>query len=503
MLASGGTGASDPLVRQIRRRLQLALILANGAGGLVVFAFANFVLPTPNGLHHGTRLLLINTAVFAATGLVAMFIANLRSRRMWLDRFGWAQRDRVPTESERERTLRYPLVQTALIAKLWALAMVLFAALNAPFSGEIAGNSAITIALGGLVTCAAGYLLTERIIRPLTARALAGGVPSRPQLPGVAARALLSWALGTGVVLLGIALIGVGGLHEKRFTAQRLSIAMLVLSVVGLVVGLAIMLALVRSLADPVEALRHAAGRVEQGDLDHEVDVNDGSEVGLLQAAFNRMVAGLRERERLRDLFGRQVGEDVVRHALERGFELGGEACEAAALFVDLERSTALAETRDPAEVVRLLNSFFEVVVAVVGSHSGWVNKFEGDAALCVFGVPLPDPDAASHALAAARELRDRLASEVPQIRAGIGVSAGRVVAGNVGAARRFEYTVIGDAVNEAARLTELAKGTPERLLASEAALSRAGEEEAEHWEIGEEVSLRGRSAATKIAAPA
>src|SRR5439155_9416348 len=125
---------------------------------------------------------------------------------------------------------------------------------------------------------------------------------------------------------------------------------------IGIAVGLLTMLGLGRSLADRIESLRHAVARVEEGELATEVTVDDGSEVGLLQAGFNQMLAGLRERERLRDLFGRQVGEDVVRHALERGVELGGEAREAAVLFVDITGSTALAEKRDPADVVAMLN---------------------------------------------------------------------------------------------------------------------------------------------------
>jgi adenylate cyclase len=255
--------------------------------------------------------------------------------------------------------------------------------------------------------------------------------------------------------------------------------------------------------SDRIEALRRAVGRVEQGDYEHRVEVDDASEVGLLQAGFNRMLSGLREREQIRDLFGRQVGEDVVRHGLEHGVDFDGEAREAAVLFVDLERSTTLAEERDPAEVVSLLNRFFAIVVEAVADCEGWVNKFEGDAALCVFGAPLPDPQAADHALHAARALSSRLRSELGSVRAGIGVSAGRVVAGNIGAASRFEYTVIGDPVNEAARLTELAKGTPERVLASDAALSRAGDAEAAHWERRDRVKLRGRSAPTAVATPA
>lgn len=242
--------------------------------------------------------------------------------------------------------------------------------------------------------------------------------------------------------------------------------------------------------------------RVEAGDTDVSVPVDDGSEVGLLQAGFNRMVAGLRERDRVRDLFGRHVGEVVAESALGREVERGGELREAAILFVDVVGSTAFAAERDAREVVDTLNRFFEIVVERVTLYGGWVNKFEGDAALCVFGAPTEHPDPASAALAAGRELRRRLSRELDGIEAAIGLSAGRVVAGNIGAADRYEYTVIGDPVNEAARLTDLAKRSPSRLLASEAILSRAGTREAGRWDFGEPVVLRGHSASTRVAAP-
>ena len=335
--------------------------------------------------------------------------------------------------------------------------------MNLFFSAQLALGIGITIVLGGLVTVALGYLLCERLLRPIAALALTSGQPERPQLPGVAARTVLSWTLGAGVVLFGLVLAGISALAFGNFTVAGLSEVVIVLGTVGLIVGLALMIGLADSLADPIEALRNAVAQVEQGDFDHDVTVDDGSEIGLLQAGFNRMVAGLREREELRDLFGRQVGEDVVRHALEHGVELGGEAREAAILFVDLEGSTRLAAERDPAEVVALLNRFFALVVEVVHDQDGWVNKFEGDAALCVFGAPLADAACASKALAAGRLLASRLGQELSEIRAGIGIAAGRVVAGNLGAARRFEYTVIGDPVNEAARLSDLAKSEASR----------------------------------------
>ena len=137
------------------------------------------------------------------------------------------------------------------------------------------------------------------------------------------------------------------------------------------------------------------------------------------------------------------------------------------ALFVDVVGSTQLAHRESPERVVALLNAFFQVVVAEVHECGGMVNKFEGDAALCVFGAPVPQDDHARRALACARGLRARLDELDGGLDAAIGVACGTVVAGNVGAEARFEYTVIGDPVNEAARLTELAKQHDQRLLAS------------------------------------
>ena len=208
----------------------------------------------------------------------------------------------------------------------------------------------------------------------------------------------------------------------------------------------------------------------------------------------------LAERERLRDLFGRHVGQDVARAALGGDLTPEGEEREIAALFIDLVGSTSLALDRPPRQVVSVLNAFFGVVVHVVEAHGGVVNKFQGDAALCVFGAPVPRERPAADALAASRELGARLATEVPQVSFGIGVSAGRAVAGTVGAEARFEYTVIGDPVNEAARLCELAKARPQQVLASQAALERAGAPEDARWRLGESVTLKGRQAPTQLA---
>jgi adenylate cyclase len=305
------------------------------------------------------------------------------------------------------------------------------------------------------------------------------------------------------VPLVGLFAVALVALAGGDIGEQQLALSALALGGVALLVGALITWQAARAVADPVRSVRDALRRVEAGDLGAHVPVFDGSDLGLLQAGFNRMNDGLREREELRDLFGRHVGEDVARAAMERGIELGGEELEVAVLFVDLVGSTSMAAERPPQEVVAKLNEFFGVVVDIVEDSGGWINKFEGDAALAVFGAPLPLDDAAGCALKAARTLAERIAGDLEGLDAGIGVSAGRAVAGNVGAESRFEYTVIGDPVNEAARLCELAKDVDGRVLASAVALERAREEEARRWREGEEVRLRGRSRETRTAVPA
>ena len=351
--------------------------------------------------------------------------------------------------------------------------------------------------IGGVGVCAISYLVIEQTYRPLFAFALAGEAAPRPASLGIRPRLLLAWSVGSGVPLLGLSL--------APFRASGTSpTAMAVLAAVGLVGGLFALLVASNSIAEPLDEVRAALGRVAGGDLDVDLSVDDGGEVGQVQAGFNRMVSGLRERAALQDLFSRHVGHEVAAQALERGTGLGGESRRASVVFVDLIGSTAMAEVLPPGEVVATLNAFFQAVVDTITAQGGWVNKFEGDGALCVFGVPGNQPDHEARALRAARALRTRfaeLAGDHPGLDAGIGVSSGTVVAGNVGTEERYEYTVIGRAVNEAARLTDLAKQRPGRVLASSGSVLASGVERTQ-WADRGRVGLRGQQAPTIIFEP-
>jgi adenylate cyclase len=491
------------LWRDTIRRLTWASVGANVTGGLVLFVLLGFLIPfAPEG---ADRQLALNAALLAVYAPLTLWLGSVWGRRMSAPVERWMSEDRAPTAEERRLALGLPARFVLVSGVFWTIAAVLFTLLNASTSGWSVIVVGGAILMGGETTCAVGYLLIERITRPVVTLALAGGAPPQKSCgPGVRGRLMMAWSLGTGVPLLGIVTVAIAGIADGDEDPTLLAATVGFIAAIGFGVGLLAIAVASRSIADPIGAVRDGMGRVEEGELDVSVPVDDGSEVGLLEAGFNRMAAGLRERERLHDLFGRHVGREVAQAALEEDGEvqLGGEVREVAVVFADVVGSTSLAGRRPPNEVVALLNEFFRIVVDTVEEHGGWVNKFEGDAALCVFGAPTARPHAACDALRAARTLRERLDDELQGADAGIGVSAGPAVAGNVGTEERFEYTVIGDPVNEASRLSVLAKRRPERLLASTAVLERARPEEAAQWEVHDEVVLRGRDEPTGVATP-
>jgi adenylate cyclase len=256
-----------------------------------------------------------------------------------------------------------------------------------------------------------------------------------------------------------------------------------------------------RTIIRPIRSLEASMHRVETGDLEAAAEVVADDEIGHLAAAFNRMTAGLRREEMVRDLFGQYVSPEVARMAIERHGELQGEIVECSVLFVDIRRFTALAEVLPPARLIGTLNRYFERMLAEVEGEGGIVNKFGGDSLLAVFGSPLnPMADHAQRAVRAALRMRDALvefnleqaASELPQLRVGFGLATGELVAGNVGSQRKLEYTVIGDPVNLAARLQELTTSLGAEILVSDRTAEMATGV-ASFRSLGE-VEVRGRA---------
>ncbi|WP_253857920.1 adenylate/guanylate cyclase domain-containing protein [Prauserella alba] len=405
----------------------------------------------------------------------------------------WFVLGRTPTRDEARRALRLPLHLAKVSGTLWLGGVVVVGTLTTVFGTWFdAMGVALAIALGGIATVGLNYLATEWVARPLLATALRSVPPGESLATTVLARLVVTWLLASGAPMIGVLIL----VLPPDFGGDP-QYSLVTLSILGLLLGAAATFLLARSVASPLHRLRDALGEIARGRRDVAVGVDDASEIGMLQASVNDLTTGLREQERMRDLFGRHVGDEVARHALEHGASMSGDVRVVTALFVDVVDSTSLAAELAPDEVARKLNGLFAAVVDAVSTHGGLVNKFQGDAAMCIFGAPARHADPATSALATARAIRDAVTAS-GELDLGIGVATGPAFAGQLGTATRFEYTVIGDAVNEAARLTEHAKHAEGRILASRAALDAALDAERGRWHTHETYQLRGRAEPTE-----
>jgi class 3 adenylate cyclase len=491
---------------QRRRRLRIQLILttfvvvANLIGIGIAILVVTITFPTPSVFEPGVRW--ITFAVAPAYIVAALVVGVFWATRRVINNVRWAIEEVAPTREDQRNTFYAPSRLTRVLLVLWGTGTVALTTLYAMVDTNFIPKVALGISFPGLVVSASCYLFTEFALRPVAAQALEAGRPPRRFAHGIMGRTMLVWAVGSGVPVLGILLAAVITLALQNLTPTQFTVAVMILSLFALIFGFILMWLLSWLTATPVRVVRSALQHIEDGDFDCEVVVFDGTELGELQRGFNSMVGGLRERERVRDLFGRHVGREVAAAAEQQRPKLGGEERHVAVIFVDIIGSTQLVTGRPATEVVDLLNRFFAVIVEEVDRHHGFVNKFEGDAALAVFGAPnhLDHPE--DEALAAGRAIAHRIRQEVPECDAGIGVASGEAVAGNVGAKERFEYTVIGEPVNEAARLCELSKNAPSHLLASSDTVAGATENEAAHWTLGDTVTLRGHDEATTLALP-
>lgn len=497
-------GRAEESPRRRRLRIQgilTAFVLTTNVIGIgVAVLVVTVAIPVPSIFTDAP--LWLTFGVGPAYIVAALFVGLIWITRRIVNSLRWSIEDRPPTREDQRNTFLAPWRLAGIHLVLWGMGTVLLTTLYGLVNTTFIPRYLFAVSFSGIVVTAICYMFSEFALRPVAAQALEAGPPPRGFAPRVMGRIMAGWALGSGVIVLGIVLLAVFSISLKNLTQTQFAFAVLILGVVAIVFGSLLMWIVAWLIVTPVRVVRAALKQVEDGQLDCNLVVFDGTELGELQRGFNSMVDGLRERERVRDLFGRHVGREVAAAAEEQELELGGEERHVAVLFVDMIGSTQLVGSKPPADVVELLNRFFSVIVDEVDRHRGLLNKFEGDGSLAVFGAPVHSERPERDALASARAIARRLREEVPECPAGIGVAAGSAVAGNVGAYERFEYTVIGEPVNEAARLCELAKSYPSRLLASSDAVAEAGDAEQQMWTFDEEVVLRGRDQPTLLAIP-
>jgi len=247
-------------------------------------------------------------------------------------------------------------------------------------------------------------------------------------------------------------------------------------------------------IAAPVQALVAAMRRVLTGDFRQRLDIRREDEIGFLAGAFNEMVAGLEEREKIKETFGRFVSRDVATAVLSGKLPLDGERREVTILFQDVRGFTTLAERTDPPALVRIVNALFTEMVAAVEAEGGIIRVFTGDGVMALFGAPVAHSDDPARAVLAALDMLARLpalsarleAEGLPALRIGVGIATGEVIVGRMGPDARSEYNVVGDAANLASRIEGLNKELQTTILISAATAARLGND----FELGRRAVL-------------
>jgi adenylate cyclase len=269
--------------------------------------------------------------------------------------------------------------------------------------------------------------------------------------------------------------------------------------------GILITIVMVTLMVRPVNKLAEAAQRIGRGNLEVQVNIRTHDELQDLAYSFNNMVKGLKDRDRIRNTFGRYVTKQVAEAILDGRLQLDGERKKATILLSDIRSFTSISEKVEPEEVVEFLNRYFNIMVDVVVKYEGRLDKFIGDAILAVFGDAMPHEDDARRAVLTALEMREQLAKfnierqheGKEPLRIGIAVHTGEVVAGNIGSEHKTEYTVIGDTVNLTSRMESLNKEFHTDILISESTYQEV-KDLVEVQELSE-VPIRGKEKPVKL----
>jgi adenylate cyclase len=450
--------------------LQAGFVIAAGTVALLSFYYDG----------SASDFALIGAIVLSATA-VSLLIGFLRMRPRLAPIASWigGRRDLAGTERAWAAAVALPLELVRVEALVPTLIVIAPGVASAVVVLDLAWTAAIPLTAAGLISVGYGailhYLTIEAGMRPvLVDLNRSSSAPQTARLVSLPLKVKLLAALPMINIITGLVVAAITG-----DSGQSLGAAVLVAIGVATTISLELTLLLTRSILRPLADLRRATGAVGQGDFSAAVPVTTGDELGELAASFNQMVAGLRERERIREAFATYLDEEVAEYILSDGFSEEGVEREVTILFCDVRNFAVFAAEADAREVVACLNELFEIVVPLIAAEGGHVDKFEGDGLMAVFGAPRPFRDHAERAVRAALEIDRRInvEAEVDPFRLGVGINTGNVIAGSVGGGGRLNFSVIGDAVNVAARVEAETRRTGDAILLTEATRAQLGKD--------------------------
>lgn len=228
-------------------------------------------------------------------------------------------------------------------------------------------------------------------------------------------------------------------------------------------------------LTDNIRRLCKQAGHVARGEYGDPIQINSRDEMGMLVENFNAMVEGLKERDFIRNSFGRYVDPDFARQLMQRpdAGQLGGVRKEVVVMMTDIRGFTRMAEGLSPETTIDLLNGYFSLIIEIIDAHKGIIVDFLGDGILVFFEPRDPSPpetamlDTLRNTIQCAVKMQEKMVlfnrdvkeKEIPEVHMGIGVHTGEVIVGNLGSETRKKYGIVGSAVNLTSRIQATALG--------------------------------------------
>jgi class 3 adenylate cyclase len=500
------TDPIDRAIRAIARRNSYALVWAQfGIAHVVMLGGLGLLsLYQPMSAENFWILAIVSQALVLADNLVSVGVTG----RIWEPVRAWEQgaRDEAATIAAWRVLATLPMEYLRRMRTFPLLFGYLPFTAFATWLLRLPWYSFLILSVAGTVVLAYGlivrYFTMEIVARPVIEK-VARDLPADYKIdaPALALRWRFLAVAPVINVITGVVVAGLSN-HGHHATLGDLGLSWVIAIVVSFTISLELVVLAVRSLASSLVDLQRATDRVRGGDFGARVPVVATDETGALAQSFNTMVEGLDERERLRVAFGAYVDPALAERVLREGSNLKGEKLEVSVMFLDIRDFTAFTERAKPEEVVALLNGFWELVVPAIVRHRGHANKFIGDGLLAVFGAPERLADHAQRAVAAALEIDELVRGRYDGgLEVGIGVNSGPVVAGTVGGGGRVEFTVIGNAVNTAARVEAVTREIGDDVLITDATRVLAGDQ-LFAFEPRTSVSLKGKRDPVALWAP-
>jgi class 3 adenylate cyclase len=443
-------------------------------------------------------------AVAASISLIAVYILAQPGGRVWRPLERWAAGDQVDEHEALESTYTWArgtlLRGVVFNAALGGLMCVVVGAMAGAEAPRLIQYAIIGTTFHAAVQLIAIHQFAEAFLRPPRI-AIAGdsgigdAMPrSRPSFAAWSTVAILStaWAFTFGGAIFATVIDRAG--DDPAFAVALATVLTLAFAV-PITVGAAFAPSL-----RPIRDLAEGTERVAAGDYSQRLPVVQDDDLGALAGSFNRMQAGLAERERLQAAFGSYVDPALATRLLAQGDDIfTGERIDVTVMFVDIRDFTPFAESHTAEDTVAHLNTLFEIVVPAVLDAGGHVNKYLGDGALAVFGAPNTLEGHADAAVTSAARISRLVAEHFKgDLRIGIGINTGKVIAGTIGGAGKLEFTLIGDTVNVAARIEQLTKTTGDTILLTQHTLDALATSPAGLTDRGEH-DVKGKSATVHV----